>query len=429
MIPADLLQRAVDHSPASVMITDASGVIQYVNPKFELVSGYTAAEAIGRKPSMLKSGRQSDEFYRGLWRTITSGQEWHGEFTNRTKTGEFYLERASISPVRSATGEISHFIAIKEDVTAERKAEIAARVQQDRFELALRGAHDGVWDWDLATDDVFYSSRWKTMLGYDEEEVEPRLSAFQRLVHADDGPSAFAAVKSYLSGASDRYDVQLRMRHKAGHFVHVIARGFASRDADGRPTRFVGTHLDITDRVRTEERLRAQASAMHVLATATTLMETLPRLLAAIGEGGAWSVGCVWVVDPSADVLRCLTLWTAADIVDGEWTAAARRVEIPRGQGAAGEAWAAGHTIWAADEAASCAGSVAGAAGFRASFAVPFVIRGKTVAVMQFCAPDVRPRDDRWLQMLETLHQLAVHIIERRQAEHALDAVPHGRTA
>ena len=110
----------IEQSPAAVVITDIKGNIEYVNPKFVQLTGYTFREAIGKNPRILKSGEQPQAFYKEMWDSITSGKDWHGEFHNRKKNGEFYWEFASISPVRNKDGEITNYIAVKEDVT-ERK--------------------------------------------------------------------------------------------------------------------------------------------------------------------------------------------------------------------------------------------------------------------------------------------------------------------
>ena len=111
------LTRAVEQSPATVVITDTAGHMEYVNPKFTQLTGYSAEEVIGKNPRVLKSGEQSREFYEKLWTTILAGGEWRGEFHNRKKNGELFWEFSSISPVRDRDGEITHFVAVKEDVT------------------------------------------------------------------------------------------------------------------------------------------------------------------------------------------------------------------------------------------------------------------------------------------------------------------------
>lgn len=132
------ISHAVEHSPATVVITDLDGSIQYVNPKFTELTGYTAEEALGKNPRILKSGDVSGETYRELWKTIRSGGEWHGELHNRKKNGEMFWETAWISGVPDEHGAISSFIALKEDITARKEAEGRLWAQVARTELLNR---------------------------------------------------------------------------------------------------------------------------------------------------------------------------------------------------------------------------------------------------------------------------------------------------
>ncbi len=127
------LSVAVEQSPACVVITDLKGDIQYVNPKFIQLTGYTLAEVAGKNPRVLKSGEQSPEFYKNLWLTITAGREWHGEFYNKKKNGEFYWESALLSPIRNREGVITNFIAVKEDITERKK--MLEELKQKNFAL------------------------------------------------------------------------------------------------------------------------------------------------------------------------------------------------------------------------------------------------------------------------------------------------------
>ncbi len=122
---ADLrkLSRAVEQSPSMVVITNISGDIEYVNPKFTQLTGYTLEEVVGKNPRILKSGEIAPEVYKHLWHTVISGNEWRGEFLNKKKNGEFWWEQASISPIKDATGVITHFLAVAEDITERRKYE------------------------------------------------------------------------------------------------------------------------------------------------------------------------------------------------------------------------------------------------------------------------------------------------------------------
>ncbi|HIJ77990.1 MAG: response regulator [Desulfobulbaceae bacterium] len=117
------LSRAVEQSPVSVVITDTNGMIEYVNPKFSEVTGYTFNEAVGQNPNLLKSGLQPFELYSELWKTISAGNEWRGELCNRKKDGTFYWEAVEISPIRNDRGEITHYLALKEDITKNKERE------------------------------------------------------------------------------------------------------------------------------------------------------------------------------------------------------------------------------------------------------------------------------------------------------------------
>jgi len=117
------LSRAIEQSPSTVLITDERGLIEYANPKFFELTGYSPAEVMGKNPRILKSGVMSPAFYAALWRAISAGKEWHGEFLNRKKSGELYWEAAAISPVTDETSTITNYVAVKEDITARKLAE------------------------------------------------------------------------------------------------------------------------------------------------------------------------------------------------------------------------------------------------------------------------------------------------------------------
>jgi PAS domain S-box-containing protein len=118
---------ALEYSPATIIITDAEGRIVYANPKLVETTGYQIEEVIGQTPRILKSGETSPGEYKKLWKTIQGGKEWRGTFHNRRKDGTLYWERASISPVYDENSRVSHFMAVKEDITDYMEAELAHR--------------------------------------------------------------------------------------------------------------------------------------------------------------------------------------------------------------------------------------------------------------------------------------------------------------
>jgi len=144
-----ILSWAVDQSPVSIVITDINGVIEYVNPKFTQLTGYSLIEAFEKTPQILKTGYTPKEEYESLWKTIKSGNEWTGEFCNKKKNGELYWESAVISPIINEKGEITHFVAVKEDITKQKETErriqalIIEAEERERLHFSQE-LHDGI---------------------------------------------------------------------------------------------------------------------------------------------------------------------------------------------------------------------------------------------------------------------------------------------
>ena len=133
-----MLSLAVEQSPAGVIITDPQGNIEYVNPKYTQVSGYTAEEVVGSTPSILKSGKTLPEEYKKVWDTITTGDEWRGEFHNKKKNGEPYWESLSITGVKNSAGVTRHFLIVLEDITGHRQAEKKRKQLEERLHQAQK---------------------------------------------------------------------------------------------------------------------------------------------------------------------------------------------------------------------------------------------------------------------------------------------------
>lgn len=165
------LSRAIEQSPVSVVITDQKGTIEYVNPAFCSNSGYSFAETIGQNPRFLKSGLQSPEVYQDLWRTITAGNTWRGELANRKRSGEIYWENVIISPIKDHEGNVTNYIAVKKNITEQKKAKDAILNREAR----LRSIMDGVTDSLITVDEnaVIESCNPATdaMFGYPAQEL------------------------------------------------------------------------------------------------------------------------------------------------------------------------------------------------------------------------------------------------------------------
>lgn len=140
-----ILEKAVEQSPVSVIITDLDGRIQYVNKKFTMVTGYSFNEVHNKNPNILKSGLQPESFYKNLWDTILSGNVWQGELQNKKKNGALFWEQAIISPISNSDGSISHFVAVKEDITDRKLKDELIRENQEKFRLIFDNSNEALF--------------------------------------------------------------------------------------------------------------------------------------------------------------------------------------------------------------------------------------------------------------------------------------------
>jgi PAS domain S-box-containing protein len=173
-----------------------------------------------------------------------------------------FEEPHSFTPEEIARGEqaadqIALAVAKAKLVEELRESEEALQDSKQRLELALHGGDLGTWDWNIETDEVHFNDRWATLVGGTPDEIEPHLSTWDNLVHPDDLPHAYKRLNAHLEGKTPSYEAEYRMRHKSGQWLWILDRGkVIERDAEGRPLRACGTHMDITERKEMEEQLR-----------------------------------------------------------------------------------------------------------------------------------------------------------------------------
>ena len=209
-------QRAVQQSPVSVIITDTEGTIEYVNPRFCEVTGYREDEVLGRNPRVLKSGAQDPVFYQSLWRAISAGRVWHGELCNRRRNGSLYWEAATISPVRDDRGDIINFVAVKEDITARKRAERALRESESNYRglIASLSGEYLLYRRNLNGRMTYLSPSVTHMTGYTAAELEGPWTNY--LTDNPLNKKAFSTHQSTLEGTrQDPYDIEFRAKSGA----------------------------------------------------------------------------------------------------------------------------------------------------------------------------------------------------------------------
>ena len=165
------LAAAIEQSSESIVITDKAATIQYVNPAFERLTGYSRADAIGKNPRILQSGLQNSDFYSAMWKILARGETWRGTFVNRARDGRLFEEEAAISPVFDPVGNLINYVAVKRDVTREREADLALRRSEERFRNLVDFANDAIFIRDL--DGRFLDANRKACerLGYSRDQL------------------------------------------------------------------------------------------------------------------------------------------------------------------------------------------------------------------------------------------------------------------
>jgi diguanylate cyclase (GGDEF)-like protein/PAS domain S-box-containing protein len=251
---------AFDQAAIGMTITSTDdGKFLRVNPAFCEMTGYTEDELLRLKfrdithPEDLESSMS-------LLATIRISVPSGLEKRYVRKDGRCIWVRLTVSPVRDEEKDTPrHFLGLMEDITGLKQAQENARLNEERWQLALQGTSDGIFDFDVKTGAVFYSPRWKEMLGYTDSELRDESATWEELVHPDDLALAQNAVDSHLSGKTDGYEAEYRIRCRDGEYKWIHARGRVLRDSKGTPLRLVGVHTDVTNRKRTEARLAFDA--------------------------------------------------------------------------------------------------------------------------------------------------------------------------
>ncbi|MGB5337867.1 MAG: ATP-binding protein, partial [Gammaproteobacteria bacterium] len=228
----------------------------------------TSAEVIGKNPSVLNSGKQTREFYEEMWGTITAGREWHGEFCNRNKQGELYWETASISPVRDGKGKITHFVAVKEDVT-ERKA-IQHELQHTNFlnDQALGLTKAGYWHVPFDGSGYYNSSKRAVDIFGDIPNDDDRYRVMEDWfanVEAGDLEASKRTMQNFqdaIEGKIPAYDsIYAYKRPVDGQVVWIRAYGTVARDSEGKATDMYGVTQDVTEYVHAQQALKLAKEA------------------------------------------------------------------------------------------------------------------------------------------------------------------------
>ena len=214
-------------------------------------------------------GRAEDrEITRALVRSVLAGAtydnlEWEYEFPD----GRVRHLLGNVFPLRERSGGVIGGVSANVDISERKQTERALQESEERWHLALQGTNDGIWDWNIRAGAAFFSTRWKQMLGYDENEIGASRTEWSQRVHSDDSPKVFAALHDHLDGKTEFYSAEYRIRCKNGAYKWILDRGQALWNRNQDALRIAGSITDITDRKRFEQQLQEANARLETLAT------------------------------------------------------------------------------------------------------------------------------------------------------------------
>ena len=266
-----ILQSILDNMAESVVLTDVDWKILLVNPAAQRMLGAVPGD------TSLEQARQRCPVFLPDAVTPYPLEELPLSRALRGETvddAELYVCPLDSSAGRwlsvaarplETSGKITGALMVLRDITERKLAEVELRRSRERFELAVRGSQDGLWDWDVQTNEVFFSPRWKSILGYDDHEIAHHLDEWDRRLHPDERERVLAANYAHINGTTSHYEYEYRLRHKNGSFRWILARGVALRDDSGKAYRMAGSHVDITDWKQLEQELRESEERYRAL--------------------------------------------------------------------------------------------------------------------------------------------------------------------
>lgn len=254
------LSRAIEQSGNSIIITDTNGDIEYVNPTFEKITGYSFNEIKGQNPRILKSGRQRAEFYDKLWATISSGNVWHGVFHNKRKDGTLYWENATIAPVMDATGRVTNYVAIKEDITARREADERLR----KLSQAVEQSANTVIIMDREGVIEYVNPTFSLITGYSSEDALGKTP--ERLLNPASKLDNFRNQEWWMTvNAGNTWRGEFRNYRKDGQVFWESASIAPVMDSNGAVTNFIEIKQDVTEQRKLQDQLQKRNEYLSIL--------------------------------------------------------------------------------------------------------------------------------------------------------------------
>ncbi|MGB8169626.1 MAG: PAS domain S-box protein [Chthoniobacteraceae bacterium] len=302
---AGLLHAVVEQSTDAVFVKDHAGRYLLFNEAAAGFVGRSVPEVLGRDDRELFDAESAATITARDRRVMATGVAETEEETVTTTEGVQRTFLAMKAPFRDSDGEIVGTIGISRDITERNQAAVALRESEERLAFALEATLDGIWDWNVQTGHVYFSTQWARLLGYEREEIPQRIDFYFKILHPDDTERAKKALEDHLGGKMPGRQDEVRLRTKSGNYRWFLDRGrVVNRDSAGQPLRMLGTISDITARKRAESFTEEHMRVLETIASGAPVEKTLDALLRLVEEQCEEMLCAVVLLDADGTHLR-----------------------------------------------------------------------------------------------------------------------------
>jgi diguanylate cyclase (GGDEF)-like protein/PAS domain S-box-containing protein len=340
--------------------------------------------------------------------------------------GETRWISSSKVPLPDADGKVIAIVGINRDITDSKHMEKELQEHMERFEIAGRATNDVIWDWNLATNALWWNDSFCKLFGYSEKDIEPGVESWYNRIHAADRDRVVDGIHRVIDTGENFWSDEYRFLRADGRHATIFDRAYVMRDADGKPVRLIGAMMDITERNTFARRREMELAVTGILAESNSVDEAMPRLLHTMCAAMGWVYGSRWAIGPDGDEIYRAEYWADRDPqFDPADHVLWLRQSRTRGQSGhfKRRAWEERKPTWITDMRKQVnfrRRPSAEKLGWLSGVAFPIAAEGRVIGVMEFFGREVREPDEMLLQMTVSVGSQIGQFIQRKEAEAAL---------
>ena len=413
----DRVERYLDIAGVMLIALDNKQTITMINSKGCEILGATSEEIVGSNWFDTFLPPEQIDAVKAVYGQIMAGDIEPVEYYDNPVVRADGTQRDIAwhnAVIHDNDGRIIGLLSSGEDVTEHRAAERDLQRSEERFTRAMAATRDGLYDWDLTANEIYYSPGWKQMLGYEDNELPNDFSVWEELTDPDDIQEAWKMQQQLISRERDRFELEFRMKHKDGHKVDILSRATAIFDDKGNAIRIVGTHVDITARKQMESEAAARGSVSGIFIESGPLEATYQKLADILARDLGFPIAAVELYDAAAKEMVFVGLNGLGEVPTG--------TRVPVDQTLSGEVAVTGQAVCEirADQCSGYRYEALRKLGVETFICVPFHSAQGIAGTLALADPISRSDAALWLENLKSIAASLSIEIERKQTEEAL---------